>query len=216
MSSELYSYYCFDDFYLDVENRQLWKNGEQIDLSGRYFDALVLLIREHGNLVEKDQFFTKVWDDIVVSDSALTQCIKELRRKLGDNAANPRYIETISGYGYRFIGPVKVQNTVKTNGAPGFSNMAEIPLERGNNSWLNNGLLIGGTGTVGGMAAGLIGGLFYGFCLAYLPGEAEMGAMSILLVLTLLCIMIGSLGGLGVSFGMSTAMIVSKGNRIWT
>src|SRR5690606_8847336 len=99
--------YRFDGFLLDAANRQLWRGETRLDLNARYFDALVLLVREHGRLVEKDRFFAEVWDDVVVSDSALTQCIKDVRKQLGDDAANPRYIETVPRYGYRFIGPVE-------------------------------------------------------------------------------------------------------------
>jgi len=96
--------YRFDEFVVDVPDRQLWKGDTRIDLNARYFDALVLLIRERGQLVEKDRFFDQVWSDVVVSDSALTQCIKEIRKQLGDNASNPRYIQTVPRHGYRFIG----------------------------------------------------------------------------------------------------------------
>ena len=100
--------YRFGDFTIDVSNRELLHEEERLDLNARYFDALVLLVRNHGRLVAKDQFFEEVWDDVVVSDSALTQCVKEIRRLLGDDAANPRFIQTISRHGYRFIAEVSV------------------------------------------------------------------------------------------------------------
>ncbi len=94
--------YRFDNFVIDVPDRQLWRGDTRIDLNARYLDALVLLVRERDRLVEKDRFFDEVWQDVVVSDSALTQCIKEIRKQLGDDAANPRYIQTVWGAGYRF------------------------------------------------------------------------------------------------------------------
>ena len=74
--------YRFGEFVLDVPDRQLWRGNTRIDLNARYLDALVLLVRERGQLVEKDRLFEEVWSDVVVSDSALTQCIKEIRRQL--------------------------------------------------------------------------------------------------------------------------------------
>src|SRR4029079_1972014 len=54
------------------------------------------------------QFLTEVWRGVPVTDEALTQCIKTLRRKLGDDASRPRFIETVPKHGYRFIAPVEV------------------------------------------------------------------------------------------------------------
>ncbi|WP_440999910.1 winged helix-turn-helix domain-containing protein [Fodinibius sp. SL11] len=218
MSSEPYSHYRFDDFDLDVENRQLWQDGRQVELNGRYFDALVLLVQEHGQLVEKDQFFSEVWDDVVVSDSALTQCIKEIRKQLGDNASNPQYIQTVPGYGYRFIGLVKTNASSKgAQDEPASSSTSETPISKSNKLYpLNRGVLIGGAGTTGGVLAGLLGGLVYGFGLAYAPGDTGMGVISMLLVLIALNIIIGGMGGLGVSSGMAIAIVSTNGEKIWT
>lgn len=109
--------YRFGDYTLDVTNRELFREEERLELSSRYFDALVLLVRERGRLVEKDRFFEEVWDDVVVSDSALTQCIKEIRRQLGDDAVNPRFIQTVPRHGYRFIAEVSMAG--RSDAAPG-------------------------------------------------------------------------------------------------
>jgi len=57
--------YQFDEFVLDVTDRQLWRGDTRVDLSARYFDALVLLARERGQLVKKNRFFDEVWSDVV-------------------------------------------------------------------------------------------------------------------------------------------------------
>lgn len=111
--------YRFADFTLDVRNRELLQQEERLDLNARYFDALILLVREHGRLVEKDRFFEEVWDDVVVSDSALTQCIKEIRRLLRDDASNPRFIQTVPRHGYRFIAEVSIAERRAAGGASG-------------------------------------------------------------------------------------------------
>lgn len=98
------SNYRFDDFHLDAGNRQLWRNGEPVALNSRYFDVLLLLVSRNGQLVEKTRIFDEVWGGVFVTDAALTQCIKDIRRQLGDDASSPRYIKTVPKHGYVFIG----------------------------------------------------------------------------------------------------------------
>src|SRR6185503_19790630 len=57
--------------------------------------------------ISKDRFLDEVWRGVPVTDEALTQCIKTLRRQLGDDAARPRFIETVPKHGYRFVAPVE-------------------------------------------------------------------------------------------------------------
>ena len=68
-----------------------------------------MLVGEAGKLVTKDRFLDEVWRGVPVTDEALTQCIKTLRRQLGDDAASPRFIETVPKHGYRFIAPVEAR-----------------------------------------------------------------------------------------------------------
>ena len=97
----------FGDFTLDLADRRLLRDGERVDLGSRYFDALALLCAHPDTLVTKDRFMEEVWKGIPVTDEALTQCIRTLRRALGDDAAKPRFIETVPKHGYRFVAPVK-------------------------------------------------------------------------------------------------------------
>src|SRR5918997_970205 len=97
----------FHRFCLDLGNRQLTRDDVPVELNARYLDALALLVREDGRLVSKDRFLDEVWRGVPVTDEALTQCIKTLRSRLGDDAASPRFIETVPKHGYRFIAPVE-------------------------------------------------------------------------------------------------------------
>src|SRR5687768_14214124 len=72
--------FCFGGFELDPANRRLSRDGVPVELNARYLDALVLLAGEQGRLVSKDRFLGEVWRGIPVTDEALTQCIKTLRR----------------------------------------------------------------------------------------------------------------------------------------
>jgi len=85
----------FDDFRLDPAERLLTRAGAPVDLSGRYLDALVVLVGTPGKLVTKERFLEEVWHGVPVTDEALTQCIKALRRALGDDAPRPRFIQTV-------------------------------------------------------------------------------------------------------------------------
>ena len=58
--------------------------------------------------MSKDRFLDEVWRGVPVTDEALTQCVRTLRRQLGDDAAEPRFIETVPKHGYRFIAPVRM------------------------------------------------------------------------------------------------------------
>src|SRR6476620_11040235 len=97
------SSYRFDDFHLDAGNRRLSRNGEPVALNSKYFDVLLMLVSRSGQLVEKHRIFEEVWDGVFVTDSALTQCFKDIRRQLGDDASSPRYIKTVPKHGYVFI-----------------------------------------------------------------------------------------------------------------
>src|SRR3569833_3702183 len=98
--------FVFEKFILDPDDRPLRRGSDAVELSGRYFDALALLVREHGKLISKDRFLDEVWRGVPVTDEALTQCVRPLRRQLGDDAGRPRFIETVPKHGYRFIADV--------------------------------------------------------------------------------------------------------------
>lgn len=203
----------FDRFLLDPGDRQLRRDEEPVELNGRYLDALALLVSEHGKLVTKDRFMDEVWRGVPVTDEALTQCIKTLRKQLGDNAANPRFIETVPKHGYRFIAPVQA---VEGEAVPLASTMVRPdPIVPPRQGW-RQFLLLALGGTIGGGIAGLIGGLFYGFAGASQPLEPGLGAVSVLLVLMCLTIAVALMGGAGVCLGIAAAGIASGRMGAWT
>ncbi|HXV60180.1 MAG TPA: transcriptional regulator [Vicinamibacteria bacterium] len=95
--------YRFSEFTLSPTRRLLLKGNDEIPLIPRYFDLLVLLIERRNEAVAKEEIFERVWSDVIVSDGALTQAVRILRRCLGDNARDPRFIRTVSRHGYRFV-----------------------------------------------------------------------------------------------------------------
>lgn len=191
----------FDRFALDTNDRRLRLDGKPVELNARYFDALELLVRNSGSLVSKDRFLDEVWSGVPVTDEALTQCVKELRKALGDSASHPRFIETAPKHGYRFIVPVDIAGPV--------------PVSPGSRPW-REALLLGAAGTLGGGFAGFIGGLIYGFAGASQPPQPGTGAISVLLVILCLSVAVALMGALGVSFGISIATHVGKRDWRWT
>jgi DNA-binding winged helix-turn-helix (wHTH) protein/predicted ATPase len=96
----------FDRYRLDLPNEQLWQGNQVIPLPSKALAVLRYLVEHAGQVVTKAELFAALWPGIAVSDGALTFCIVELRKALGDNAKAPRFIETVHRRGYRFIGNV--------------------------------------------------------------------------------------------------------------
>jgi len=78
-----------------------------IKLGNKAMCVLILLAEHPGDLITKEILFSSVWDGTIVSESALTSVIKELRKALGDESRAPRFIESVYGRGYRFLGEVR-------------------------------------------------------------------------------------------------------------
>ena len=79
------------------------RGSTELPLIPRYFDLLVLLVERRQDAVHRREIFDAVWSDVVVSDSALTQAIRTIRRALGDDPREPQFIRTVSRHGYRFV-----------------------------------------------------------------------------------------------------------------
>jgi predicted ATPase/DNA-binding winged helix-turn-helix (wHTH) protein len=91
---------------IQPDNEWAWCGERRLRLTPRSFAVLRHLVTHAQRLVTKDEFFTVVWHDTVVSEAALASCIRDLRKELGDSSRKPRYIETAHRRGFRFIGPV--------------------------------------------------------------------------------------------------------------
>jgi DNA-binding winged helix-turn-helix (wHTH) protein len=195
--------FSFERFVLDTGDRRLMADRLPVEVNGRYFDALALLVREQGKLVSKDRFLAEVWNGVPVTDEALTQCIKMLRKQLGDDASRPRFIETVPKHGYRFIAPVEVVGASEATAAKPFAD-----------HWLQF-IVTGIAGTLGGLAAGIIGGLIYGFLAASQGVASGAGAFSILLVLLCITMVVGIIGAAGVSFAVATVAFARRQSWQW-
>lgn len=100
-------YYEFGPYRLELAQRVLTRTGEMVALTRKATEILMVLVAHAGQLVEKDELLKEVWPDSFVEESNLAQTIFQLRRTLGDERAEPKYIETVARRGYRFIANVR-------------------------------------------------------------------------------------------------------------
>ena len=88
---------------IDPEARRAFFNDEELQLTAKEFDLLRVLVREQGKVVSREQLMREIWETAWFgSTKTLDMHISVLRRKLGDDAAQPRYIATVRGVGFRF------------------------------------------------------------------------------------------------------------------
>ena len=99
--------YQFDEFRLDALKRQLTRGGEVVPLYSKAFDLLLVLVQSGGRDVSKDELLERVWPGQILEESNLPVNISAVRKALGEKAAQPRYIVTVPGRGYRFVGNVQ-------------------------------------------------------------------------------------------------------------
>lgn len=107
MSEHPQRFFEFENFLLDSQQRLVFRDGQPLDLTPKVFDILLELVESGGRVLEKKQLMERVWPDSFVEESNLTQQISTLRKKLGQDSTQQRFILTVPGRGYRFVAPVK-------------------------------------------------------------------------------------------------------------
>ena len=95
--------YRFSGYILSTARRTLVRDGRELPLIPRCFDLLVLLIQRRNEAVSRRDILDAVWSDVVVTDGALSQAVRTLRRALGDDPREPTFIRTVQRHGYRFV-----------------------------------------------------------------------------------------------------------------
>ncbi|HWF89390.1 MAG TPA: winged helix-turn-helix domain-containing protein, partial [Pyrinomonadaceae bacterium] len=113
--------YEFGPYRFDLSKRELKRAGETVTLSRKATEILILLLANAGHVVEKEELLREVWPNTFVEEANLAQHVFTLRRALGDERAVPRYIETVTRRGYRFLGTVRVSETNDNHGGNGHS-----------------------------------------------------------------------------------------------
>ena len=110
----------FASFELDVCTGELHKAGARVKLQDKPFRLLAALLERPGELVTREELCGRLWpaDTFVDFDNSLNNAVNRVRAALGDAADRPRFVETVGGYGYRFIAPVETTPQVAPVPAP--------------------------------------------------------------------------------------------------
>jgi DNA-binding winged helix-turn-helix (wHTH) protein len=107
MRNHVRQFYEFGPFRLDPEKHRLFRYGEPVPLSPKDVEALLVLVRHPGRLLEREELMQAVWADTFVEDANLTVAISHLRKALNQIGETAEYIETIPRVGYRFVADVR-------------------------------------------------------------------------------------------------------------
>ena len=110
--------YKFDSFVLDPSERRLKRDGDLVVLKPKSFDLLLTLVRSGGRLITKEELLREVWDGAAIEESNITVHISALRKALGDQKGNSRFIENVPKFGYRFTAEVEVKEKDTEASAP--------------------------------------------------------------------------------------------------
>jgi len=149
--------YEFGPFRLDPQKKTLLRGSELLTLTPKVFETLVLLVENRDRALSKDELMAKLWTDTFVEEANLSQNIFVLRKALGENAQDQRYIVTVRGTGYRFAEAVRELPTVSSTSGSATESDAQrerrIPAS-------GRRLLVGGLGLVM-LAAALVGAVMY-------------------------------------------------------
>jgi adenylate cyclase len=148
--------FLFDAFRFNTRTGELWHDGVQTALTPRATAVLALLADKAPQTVTKQELFDVVWNGRIAGDEALTSCIQELRKALGDNARHPRLIETRHRRGYRLMVPVARPGT-PLEGRPAiailpFDNLTTDPEQK----YFADGLVEDITGALGRIGSVLV------------------------------------------------------------
>ncbi|MCE6958019.1 winged helix-turn-helix domain-containing protein [Cereibacter sphaeroides] len=98
--------YVFDSFVIDPAARELRAAGAPVPIEPKVLDLILLLIERRDRMVSKAELVATIWQGRFISDAAISSAISAARRALGDDGREQRYLKTIHGRGFRFVGPL--------------------------------------------------------------------------------------------------------------
>jgi DNA-binding winged helix-turn-helix (wHTH) protein len=118
---------CFGPFTLDLDTRQLTRDGGELHLSPKAFELLAGLVEERPKVLSKTVLQQRLWPDTFVAEANLSNLVAEIREALGDAPREPRYIRTAHRFGYAFCG----ETTTVATSRPTFTGRPECWIEWG-------------------------------------------------------------------------------------
>ena len=113
-----HSRYTFGPFFLDEHARILSRDGEMLPLPPKAVETLLVLVERAGQVVTRDELLERIWPGSFVEPNNLAQQVSMVRNALEDRGNRPRYVETVSRRGYRFVAPVTRQGEVDADRTP--------------------------------------------------------------------------------------------------
>lgn len=102
-STHMPSEIAFGEFRLDLRNGLLYRGSEELKLPPRALAVLAYLVERADQVVSKQELMASIWKDVVVEEASLKEAVSLIRTTLGDDAQEPRYIQTVHRRGYRFV-----------------------------------------------------------------------------------------------------------------
>src|ERR1700675_2573530 len=95
---------------LDLGRYELRRHGRRVKLEKKPMELLIFLVARREQLVSREEIVTRLWRSDLFIDTGpnINNIVRKIRTALGDNRAKPRFLETVVGKGYRFIGPVRL------------------------------------------------------------------------------------------------------------
>src|SRR5215471_21450455 len=99
--------YQFDGVRVDLKSFKVFKGDRAVHLEPKAIEVLVFLIENRGRLIAKQELLDAVWKEAFVTENAMTRVIAQLRKALGDDARQSRYIRTMQTHGYLFVADVE-------------------------------------------------------------------------------------------------------------
>jgi DNA-binding winged helix-turn-helix (wHTH) protein len=119
----------FGEFELDIERFELFRTGRSVKVERMPMELLILLVSKNGQLVTRAEIAERLWPDGVFVDTehGINSFIRKIRRVLRDDSDQPRFVQTVTGKGYRFIAPIARMNETQhaTGAAPGSSPLVQ-------------------------------------------------------------------------------------------
>jgi len=205
--------YRFSDFTLSPQRRLLARNGQVVALIPKYFDLLLLLIERRREAVHRQEIFDRVWGDVVVSESALSQAIRTIRRTLDDDPKEPRFIRTVSRHGYQFVFPVIEEEEDDVAPADAVHDGAPpAALAASRSGGMPAHELPSLRAFAGAALAGVVTAVIGGLILVAAPGSTA--PFAIVPVLAVIAGVAGGLGGAGVGAGLAFAGRAARSYRM--
>lgn len=109
--------YAFGDIRVEPAAHRVSRDGHELELEPKAYSVLLQFVTHPGELIQHDDLLERVWGHKYVTPASLSRVISQLRQKLGDEAAEPRYIQTVHGLGYRLIASVTARDPGKAAAA---------------------------------------------------------------------------------------------------